>query len=234
KITITNKQTNNTFTTQSSGEGEYEFDNLPVGDYTITVEATNFKTLNLSNVRVVLNQTTDVPTNLVVGGAGETIEISAAGAELVQTTTTDLSKNFNERQAVDLAQTAAGPIGGAGINNLALLAPNVVSSGGVGVGTGGSVGGQRPRNNDFIVDGVDNNDKTVTGPQVYVSPETVSEFTLLQNNYSAEYGRSTGGQFITVTKSGTNEFHGTAFSFFRNRHLNAMDTLDKQAGLTRE
>src|SRR5581483_10372926 len=99
----------------------------------------------------------DVPTNLVVGGAGDTIEISAAGAELVQTRTTDLSKNFNERQAVDLAQTASGPIGGAGINNLALLAPNVVSSGGVGVGTGGSVGGQRPRNNDFIVDGVDNN-----------------------------------------------------------------------------
>src|SRR6185436_18512122 len=115
------------------------------------------------------------------------------------------------RQVSELAHTAAGPIGSAGVNNLALIAPNVSSSGGVGVGTGGSVGGQRPRNNNFVVDGIDNNDKSVTGPQVYISPESVSEFSLLANQYSAEFARSTGGQFITVTKSGTNEFHGTGY-----------------------
>ncbi|MEJ7618205.1 MAG: hypothetical protein WKF30_14855 [Pyrinomonadaceae bacterium] len=75
------------------------------------------------------------------------------------------------------------------------------STGGVGVGSGGSVGGQRPRNNNFVLDGVDNNDKSVTGPQIYVSPEVVAEFSLLQNQFSAEFGRSNGGQFVTVTKA---------------------------------
>ena len=129
-----------------------------------------------------------------------------------------LSKAFSSRQVVELAQTTAGPAGSAaGVNNLALLAPNVTSSGGVGVGTGGSGGGQRPRNNNFMVDGVDNNDKSVTGPQSYISPEEVAEFTLLQNQFSAEFARSNGGNFLTVTKSGTNAFHVTGYSFFRNR-----------------
>jgi len=224
-VTITSIQTNVSQTTQSTSEGEYQFNNLLVGPYRINVTATGFKNLTLNDVRVELNQTTDVPTNLVVGGASDTIEVSAGGTELVETTTTTLNKSFNDRQVQDLAQTTLG--GAAGVNNLALIAPNVTTSGGVGVGTGGSVGGQRPRNNNFMVDGVDNNDKAVTGPQVYVSPDTVSEFSLLTNQYSAEFAHSTGGQFITVTKSGTNNYHGSAYGFFRNRHLNAMDSLIK-------
>src|SRR5438067_1862228 len=141
-------------------------------------------------------------------------------------TTQNLAKSFSVRQVVELAQSSTG----LGVYTLALIAPNVSSSGCVGVGSGGSVGGQRPRNNNFVVDGIDNNDKGVTGPQVYISPETVQEFNLLQNQYSAEFARSTGGQFILATKSGTNEFHGTAYYFARNRKLNAIDTLDKQPG----
>lgn len=228
KVTILDKKTNSTTTTQSTDSGEYEFKNLPVGDYQITVEAAGFKNLTLNDVRVQLNQTTDVTANLTIGVQGEVVEVSAGGAELVDTTTTNLAKGFSERQVVDLAQTSTG----AGIYNLALIAPNVSTSGGVGVGTGGSVGGQRPRNNNFVVDGIDNNDKSVTGPQVYISPESVAEFSLLQNQYSAEFARSTGGQFITITKSGTNEYHGTGYAFFRNRHLNAIDTQDKLAGIT--
>ena len=98
---------------------------------------------------------------------------------------------------------------------------------------GGSVGGQRPRDNNFILDGVDNNDKAVTGPQSYISPEDVAEFTLLTNQFSAEFARSNGGNFITVTKSGTNDFHGTFYGGVRNRYLNALDTIKKQAGQTR-
>ncbi|HEX8178315.1 MAG TPA: carboxypeptidase regulatory-like domain-containing protein [Pyrinomonadaceae bacterium] len=237
KVTITDTKTNNSQTTQSSSEGEYEFKNLLAGDYTITVEAANFKPLTLTDVHVSLNQTTDVPTTLTVGQLqGETVTVSAGGAELVQTTTTTLSKGFTERQAVELAQTTAGVAGGGqgGIYNLALIAPNVSSSGGVGVGAGGSVGGQRPRNNNFTVDGIDNNRKDVTGPAIYVSPETISEFSLLSNQYSAEFGRSTGGQFIVATKSGTNDFHGTVYEFLQNRHLNALDTLQKNAGVVRD
>jgi hypothetical protein len=238
KVTITKKSSNESRAAQTSGEGEFQFNNLPVGDdYTVTVEAANFKTLTLSGVRVQLNQVTDLPAQLTVGGVGETVEITAGGAELVNTTTPDLSKSFGTRQVVELAMTTASGAGvsgaGAGVNNLALFSPNVTSSGGVGVGVGGSVGGQRPRNNNFMVDGIDNNDKVNTGPQSYISPEEVAEFTLLQNQFSAEFGRSNGGQFLTVTKSGTNDLHGTFYGFFRNRYLNALDNLQKQAGVTR-
>ena len=229
KVTITNSQTNVSATTQSGDAGEYQFSNLLVGSYKMTVEAPNFKTLTLNDVKVQLNQTIDIPASLTVGATGETIEVSAGGAELVDTTTTTLSKAFSERQVVELAQTATG----LGVYNLALIAPNVSSTGGVGVGQGGSVGGQRPRNNNFVIDGVDNNDKAVTGPQVYISPETVSEFSLLSNQFSAEFSHSTGGQFITVSKTGTNQYHGTAYAFFRNRHLSAMDSLNIANGLDR-
>ena len=162
KVTIVEKNTNKTITTTSAETGDYEFKNLPVGEYKITIEAQGFKTLALDDVRVQLNQTTDVPAALAPGLGSETVDVSAGGAELIDTTTTNLAKGFEARQVVELAQTATG----AGIYNLALIAPNVSSSGGVGVGTGGSIGGQRPRNNNFVVDGVDNNDKAVTGPQV--------------------------------------------------------------------
>ena len=157
--------------------------------------------------------------------------VTAGASELIDTTTTTLSKGFSSRQVSELAQTG---IGAAGVNNLALIAPNVSSSGGVGVGTGGSVGGQRPRNNNFMVDGVDNNDKSVTGPQSYISPEEVAEFTLVQNQFSAEFGRSNGGQFITVTKSGGNDYHGSFYGGLRNRKLNALDNLQIIAGVVRE
>src|ERR1051325_11427830 len=193
-VTLTRKSTGGTQTADTNSSGQFEFTNLQPGDdYSVSVEAQNFKSTSLTDVRVSVNQTTDLPVQLTPGPAG-----SAAG-----------------------------------VNNLALLAANVTSSGGVGVGTGGSVGGQRPRNNNFMVDGVDNNDKSVTGPQSYISPEEVAEFTLLQNQFSAEFARSNGGNFLTVTKSGTNDYHGTFYGFFRNRYLNALDTIQKNAGITR-
>lgn len=235
KVTITKKSNGETHTAQTSGSGSFQFDNLLVGeDYTVTVEATNFKKAELTDVKVQVNQATDLTVALQTGAITESVTITAGGTELVDTTTANLSKAFSDRQVVELAQTTAGPAGStAGVNNLALLAPGVTSSGGVGVGTGGSVGGQRPRDNNFVVDGVDNNDKAVTGPQSYISPEEVAEFTLLQNQFSAEFARSNGGNFITVTKSGTNDFHGTAYTFWRNRYLNALDTIQKNAGVNR-
>jgi len=235
KVTLTRKSTGGTQTTETTSSGQFEFTNLlPAEDYSVSVEAQNFKSVSLTDVRVSVNQNTDLPVQLSPGQLTETVTVTAGGAELVDTTSSNLSKAFSSRQVVELAQTTAGPAGSpAGVNNLALLAPNVSSSGGVGVGTGGSVGGQRPRNNNFMVDGVDNNDKAVTGPQSYISPEEVAEFTLLQNQFSAEFARSNGGNFLTVTKSGTNDFHGTFYGFFRNRYLNALDTIQKNAGITR-
>ena len=232
-VTITDPTTKNSQTANTGTNGEYQFNNLLVGTYTITVQppsGSNFAELNVSEVRVRLNQVTEVPAVLQPAQASASVTVSAGGAELVDSTSLNLSRDFSSRQVVDLAQSSKG----AGIYNIALISPNVVSSGGVGLGTGGSVGGQRPRNNDFIVDGIDNNDKTVSGPQIYISPESVAEFNLLTNQASAEFARSTGGQFITVTKSGGNDFHGTIFEFFQNRHLNAIDNLQTLSGVTRD
>src|SRR6185437_11241887 len=236
KVTLTRKSTGGTQTSQTNASGQFEFTNLqPASDYGVSVEAPNFKSASLTDVRVSVNQATDLPVQLEPGQVTETVTVTAGGAELVDTTSANLSKAFSSRQVVELAQTTAGPAGSpAGVNNLALLAPNVTSSGGVGVGTGGSVGGQRPRNNNFMLDGIDNNDKSVTGPQSYISPEEVAEFSLIQNQFSAEFGRSNGGQFVTVTKSGTNNYHGSFYSFFRNRYLNALDNFQKQAGVNRD
>ena len=236
KVTLSRKSTGGSQTAQTSSSGQFEFSNLQPGDdYTVAVEAPNFKTLSLTDVKVSVNQVTDLPAQLAAGAVSETVTVTAGGTELVDTTTANLSKAFSSRQVVELAQTSAGPAGSAaGVNNLALLAPGVTSSGGVGVGTGGSVGGQRPRDNNFVVDGVDNNDKSVTGPQSYISPEEVAEFTLLQNQFSAEFARSNGGNFLTVTKSGTNDYHGTFYGFFRNRYLNALSNFDRAAGTTRD
>jgi hypothetical protein len=236
QVTLTRKSTGGTQSAQTNSSGQFEFTNLQPGDdYNVSVEAPNFKNLSVTDVKVSVNQSTDLPVQLAPGLVSEVVTVTAGGTELVDTTSANLSKVFSSRQVVELAQTTAGPAGSpAGVNNLALLAPGVTSSGGVGVGTGGSVGGQRPRNNNFVVDGVDNNDKSVTGPQSYISPEEVAEFTLLQNQFSAEFARSNGGNFLTVTKSGTNDYHGTFYGFFRNRYLNALDTAQKNQGANRD
>src|SRR5262249_37715144 len=104
KVTIFDKKTNTSQSTQSTSGGEYEFKNMPVGDYQLMVEASGFKKESLSDVRVQLNQTTDVSINLTVGGQNEVVEVSAGGTELVDTTTTNLSKGFSERQVVEMAQ----------------------------------------------------------------------------------------------------------------------------------
>src|SRR6267143_6378216 len=119
KVTITKKSTNVSTTTQSSGSGQFEFTNLLVGDdYTVTVEATNFKSLTLTDVKVQLNQVTDLPAQLALGAVGENVTVTAGGTELVDTTTSNLSKSFSSRQVSELAQTGAGY---SGVNNLALI-----------------------------------------------------------------------------------------------------------------
>ena len=109
--------------------------------------------------------------------------------------------------------------------NLALLSAGVTTSGGLGYGTGPSVGGQRPTNNNFTIEGVDNNLLSVTGPAVTV-PNDASEFSVLQNQFSPDFGHSSGGQFNQVVKSGTNAFHGALYEYFQNRNLDAADNLN--------
>ena len=115
---------------------------------------------------------------------------------------------------------------------LSLLSPGVAQASSLGIGVGPSVGGQRPYNNNFTVEGVDNNNKAVTGNLITVPKDAVENFTLLANQFNTEFGHSSGGQFNTTIRSGTNNFHGSVYEYFRNRNLNAVDNFYALQGLT--
>ena len=192
-------------------------DNLLIGFYKVTVKSTDFRTTTVQ-VEVQLNTTATANVTLSPGAANEVVEVSGA-VPIIDTTTPQIQSTYENKQLQDLPTAAFGM----GVLNLSLLQSGVGSTGGLGAGTGPSVGGQRPRNNNFTIEGVDNNDKGETGPLAYVPNDAVANFTVLQNQLNAEFGHSNGGQFNTVVLSGTNTFHGRAYEYFINRNLNAVD-----------
>jgi hypothetical protein len=229
EVTATNVGTSASAVAHSNSTGEYRFDNLPVGTYKITVKAQGFTTF-VEQADVELNKTGTRNARLTPGAASETVEVTGA-APMIDTSTAQLQSTFDPQYSQDLGLTSAGGAG-AGVLNLSLLTPGVTNGSSMGDGVGPSVGGQRPRDNNFTVEGVDNNNKSVTGSLITVPPEAVENFTLLSNQFNAEFGHSSGGQFNTTVKSGTNSFHGSAYEYFRNRNLNAVDETWVQQGLT--
>jgi len=216
--------------TTTRGAGEYVFTNLPSGNYRITVTSANFRTTTLENVPVELNKTGTANVQLQVGTSATTVEVSGV-APPVDTTTAQLQTTYNDQYSQDLGMTSTGGVGG-GVVNLSMLNPGVTNASAMGLGMGPSVGGQRPRDNNFMVEGVDNNNKTVTGGLITVPPDAVENFTLIENQFNSDFGHSSGGQFSTTVKSGTNSFHGSVYEYFRNRNLNAVDETWVQQGLT--
>ena len=206
--------------------GAYRFNNVPVGVYRIVVNASGFSTSELENVSVALNRTTTANIALELGQVASEIVVDEAPA-LIDTTSATIGSAFDEREVLYSPGTDL-PLG---VLNLSLQAAGVASSGGLGQGDGPSVGGQRPRQNNFTIDGVDNNRKDVTGRSLDVSNEVVAEFSVLQNQISAEFGHSTGGQFNTVIKSGSNSVHRSLYEYFQNRQLNAVDESNARQGI---
>ena len=213
--------------TQTTSSGEYVFPNLLTGMYTIETEASGFSKQVQRDVEVLPNQVVTADAKLTIGAASTTVEV-AAGGEVVQTTTAQLNNDFSARAVSDLPSPGLG----GGPLNLALLAPNTTTQGAGVLGEGGSIGGARPRLNSFNIDGVDDNRVDVTGHTSEVIPEAVQDFNLVTNMFSAELGHSAGGQFNIVTKSGTNDWHGSFWEFNNNRNFNAMDNLEKDSGLS--
>ena len=211
-------------TTMSNGAGEFRFGNLAVGNYTIRAKKTNFSTTTITNFAVELNRTNSLIVTLEVGQVSMTVEVSGQ-APVINTTSAHIENTYDTKIAEDLPVAGQG----LGVLNLSLLQAGVSTSGGVGAGTGPAVGGQRPRNNNFTIEGVDNNNKSVTGPLVIVPNDAVQEFSALTNQFSPEFGHSNAGQFNTVVKTGTNDIHGKVFGYFQNRNFNAIDQSVVQA-----
>ncbi len=224
-VTATNVGTGVSTAARTNGTGGYRFDNLPAGSYRITAKSSGFRTTTV-NVEVLLNQTGTANVTLSPGASTETVEVS--GEAPIIDTSTATAPNHVSGEAVagppdDWTWEFRPTAQNLGVLNLSLLDAGVGSSGGLGAGTGPSVGGQRPRNNNFTVEGIDNNDKGVTGPLIYVPQDAVANFSVLQNQFNSEFGHSTGGQFSITVLSGTNGFHGRAYEYFQNRNLNAID-----------
>jgi hypothetical protein len=225
-VIVTNEATGVSQTVTTNSAGAYDFPSVLPGTYTVTIEAQGFKKYVKKGITVLANQDNAADARLDVGAASETVEVTAGNAE-VQTTSSTLTQNFNSQDVLNLP-SAGGVLNGSPLN-LAILSPNVVATPGGAQGVGGSVGGIRPRDNNFTVDGVDDNNLGVTGNNSTVIPDAVSEFALQTNQFSAEYGHSAGGQFSLVTKTGTNQIHGSGEWYVQNRNFNSLDNLTKQA-----
>jgi outer membrane receptor protein involved in Fe transport len=226
KIKITNQETGVVSNTASSSAGTWNVPSVIPGKYSVSVDAEGFRGFVRKDVVVLADRDNTADAQMQVGTATEILEVVGSGAA-VQTTSSSLNTDFNSQDVLNLPN-AGGALNGSPLN-LAVLAPNVVAQPGGVTGLGGSVGGTRPRENNFTVDGVDDNNLGVTGPNSTVIPDAVAEFTLQTKQFSAETGHSSGGQFNLVTKTGTSTFHGSAYEYFQNRNLNAIDNLTQAA-----
>jgi hypothetical protein len=220
KVTAENEATGVAGTTTASSSGTYVFPNLLVGTYTVTVEKDGFKKAVQKGVIVNSNQVSEAKVDLELGSVSATVEVEA-GADLVKTESSTLEATFSGRAVQDVP---INTIGG-DVKEYSVYAPGTTTQQGGVLGSGGSIGGTRPRFNGFSIDGVDTN-----GPTQPVIQESVAEFTLLTNQFGAENGHSAGGQFNIVTKSGTNNWHGAGWGYDRNRNYDALDNLEKQRG----
>jgi hypothetical protein len=216
-VVATNLGTGAKVTTKTNATGEYHFVNLPVGHYSLEMTG-NGMTGGYKDVQVQLNH--QVTANIVgaVSSASTTIEVTAEAAS-IDTSTAQIQNTFATKELEELPTATVG----LGVLNLSLLNAGVATSGGIGAGTGPSISGQRPRNNNFTIEGVDNNSKSVTGPVVTIPNDAVENFTVLQNQFAPEFGHSSGGQFNQTIISGTNNWHGRVYEYFQNRNLNAID-----------
>jgi hypothetical protein len=206
--------------------GEYRFTNLPAGTYDVQAKATGFSGTSREGVQIEVSKIATLNLVLQVAPASNVLNVDSAIAA-IDTTTATIETTFGARESRDFPTTGIG----LGPLNLSLLSAGVASNGGLNVGTGPSIGGQRPRNNNFTIEGVDNNFRSVTGAGLAVPNDATEEVTLLQNQFSAEFGHSSGGQFNVIVRSGGNTVHGSAYEYFQNRDLNAIDQLFANAGI---
>jgi outer membrane receptor protein involved in Fe transport len=225
-VTAKNEATGLERTANTDAEGNYRIIQLPPGSYTVTVTGVKgFMTWSGNNAVVTVGGRTPVDAQLSVSGEAVTVDIFSEG-QTVETTRTSVSTTVNERSIQNL------PINGRNFQDFSTLSPGVIRD-----PRGGdlSVGGQRGTMNSLQVDGVDNNN-TFFGqalgrggvrPPYQFSEESVQEFQVNQNGFSAEFGRAGGAVINVVTKSGTNAFHGGLFEFFRDEALNANDPITK-------
>ncbi len=221
KVTVTNTQTGIAHPATTDKDGTFHVLDLPIGIYTVTAEHAGFAKLNTEPQTLQINQNLRFDIKMQIGTSQEVVDVAgtAAGVETVNST---LGQSVTSRPIVDL------PLNGRNVLQLALLQPGVTEQNDDNGGAGTfSIAGGRTDSVTFLLDGGVNNSLLDNGVVYNPNPDTVAEFRILQNNYTAEYGRNGGGVISVVTKSGTNAFHGSGFEFLRNDALNANSYFNK-------
>lgn len=232
-VTARNTATNLSTPTETTSEGYYTLPALLPGDYEISVAKQGFVSMKQTGLNLAVGQTARLDIQMKVGGVAETVEVQAQAA-LLDSESATLGQVIGNRQVSEL------PLLGRNSYALAMLVPGVRPSAGVNnlvidqISTVAySINGGRANGNEFLLDGAPNSAASQNQPVINANPDMVQEFKVETNSFAAEYGRSTGGVFNVVTRSGTNDLHFSAYEFFRNDKLNANDWFANRSGTKR-
>ena len=225
KVSLINEATGVSQEAETNDSGDYGFPQVAVGTYRLEVDLAGFKKSVQRGIVVDLSQVITLNVILQIGETKETVEVTSE-APLVDTTSTQLGAVMDQRQVSTL------PLNARDTYQLLQLQPGVQGVGGSDLFYGSnqsgavSVNGGRGRSNNFNVNGGDGNDLFVNSPAIQPTPDSIAEFRVLSNTFDAEYGRNSGAVINVVTKSGTNNWHGSVYEFLRNQSLNAKGYLD--------
>ncbi len=233
EVTVVNVATDVASKAETDAEGNYQVLNLPIGTYVISAEHSGFAKLRTDRITLQINQQARMNLRLAIGALNQTVEVSGVASD-VETVNPTLGQSVTARPIVNL------PLNGRNVLNLALLQPGVTEdnpddNNGQGIGgvSGFSVGGGRADSVTYLLDGGSNNDLLGNEVVYNPNPDTVAEFRILTSNYTAEYGRNGAGVISVVTKSGSNQLHGSGFEFVRNTDFDANSYFNIQTGLPR-
>lgn len=219
-VTVTNRATGISRKLVTGDDGSYIFLNLLApADYDVTVEATGFKKHVSQDIHLNVNQTFVADAQMQVGGMTEEVTVHAATAQ-INTTSMQLGASIQGQQIVDL------PLNGRNWIQLQQLQPGVVASSDR-FGTNFSTNGAETQQNSFLVNGVDSNDIPLNSPLIIPSPDAIGEFRMVTNTINPEFGRNSGAIINAIVKSGTNQWHGDAFEFYRDTSLDARNFYQK-------
>ena len=234
RVTLTGVETGVRLSTDSNESGVYRFDAVDLGLYELQVTHPGFRTYVATGIGVEANRATTIDPKLEVGAAQTRIEVSGESSEMLIKDSPLRGGNFQRREVRDLPLTSLNPL------SLARTLPGATeasgsrvwsgtgSARGINNGGGFSINGQRPRGNNYMLDGTENNEVWLSGEeQIFTIADAVAEVSVQTGNFGVEFGRAGGGVFNVVTKSGTNSLHGTLLWRYQSQRFNSISNLDR-------
>lgn len=230
-VTARNTDTNVARTAQTSEDGRYRFEGLPIGPYEVTVESSGFAKFTQTGINLVVNQIAVVDVTMNPEGVSGVVNVIEQNAAVLNTNNAEVSTRFDERRLSELPLSTNRNVYGVALSAAGVSQLNSGQTAFAGANTSFSVNGGRVRSNNFMIDGQDNNDFGVAGATIPINnPDAIQEVRLVTNQFSAEYGRNSSAVFNAITKSGTNDYHGSAFWFHNDNALNACSNTQKAGG----